>query len=677
LMSDRGVPSGFVKNQARHDPGSDYTLGATPNAFGLKKNTAMVAGWPVVVEYTNTAVPGVNGILLDVAQVFGGAPPDIKRTDFVFLEVWQALVSDSSNATGTITVLPALPAPTDTILIGGLPLTATAGAPVVDEFLIGANEALTAANIASAINNVANSFDTIVSAQANGTIVTVRSVVSGTAGNAIGFVSASAGLSLSGAGTLLGGIDEVGKPTQDTLYRHGNVEAPAPVNLPDDIADPVIGTETAKRVQVQYRIRHTGQSEAVSFKSEPDGFSNPSVLAQGNTSAPVAGYPFVKADNATILSNSDATLYGYKDAGLWISGDGTSTAAAALGSLDGFVYAIPICFVFRRNDAYNAGAGAGWDPLSNTNGALPSTHGVFANPAVGVIPVNTSDRPDGAFHDIITDDDIQDLRYHVSGAGIDLVAELQFQIQSLLDGSNRTWAIDAADKNTLGAGSGDVSTRPLVCNQIGRDAGHGGSAPDSGSTTRGDTIRNYDHVARRFADQPVNEIVVFSVVPGQDAVSQPGRFVTRAGYAGAYGGWAEDDEINIDLGILNATTPGDFDYAKATFFGAASISDFMPPGTTIVDVRSIRHDEGNYAVAINPQMQAKLIDGLGTDHIKLVLDRNDILVDNGDPGVVVHRMVGDSGAGDVGSTRRIFVELEISYPLGSGTTDTPDEQVVP
>jgi hypothetical protein len=41
-----------------------------------------------------------------------------------------------------------------------------------------------------------------------------------------------------------------------------------------------------------------------------------------------------------------------------------------------------------------------------------------------------------------------------------------------------------------------------------------------------------------------------------------------------------------------------------------------------------------------------------------------------------YRMVGDAFLDD-GSPRRIFIELEVSYPLGSGTTDTPDAEVVP
>ena len=253
-------------------------------------------------------------------------------------------------------------------------------------------------------------------------------------------------------------------------------------------------------------------------------------------------------------------------------------------------------------------------------------------------------------------------------------------MQSLLDGRNRTWAIDAADKNTLGAGSGDVSTRFLVCNQVGRSAAKGGTAPTSGSTTRGDTIRDFDHVARRFGSAPVVERIVFEVYPTYTSVSHPGRYAVQAN--GGYAGWAEDDEIHIDLTELNATTLGDFDPATSSYAGTgpypnnASIFGFVPPGTTVTNVLTIAHDDGHYTTAVSQATQPKTIVGVGTAHIVVTLDRNNDTVNGGDPLNANYRMVGDSGTDD-GSARRIYVELEISYPLGVGLTDTPDGELVP
>lgn len=680
LLLRRTVPSGWLRGQGRYDSFQDFDFlpPTDPNfvadSFLMKTVTAIVAGMPVTVSHTNSATPE-NVVWLSAAPQLGGAPPDVKRTDFVFLEVWLALVSFSPHASGTVLVDPALPAPGDTVVINGLPLTAVAAAPGVDQFLIGGDEFTTAANIAAALNSAPNSFDTIVSASSAGTdTVTIRAVVAGAAGNAITLSVTGAALTASGA-TLVGGVDTSNKPTQDTIYRQGNTQADASVNLTDDLADPVIDSETTKRVQVQYRIRATGTPEAVNFQTQADGFSNANVLAQGGQGAPVAGYRFVRADGATVIGPSSAPAYGVVDAGLWVAGSGSSASATALGTVDGFVYAVPLTFVFRRNDAYLGGAGIGFDPLNNTNGAAPSTHGGFVNPSVGVILAGVSDRPDGYFSDAIVSSDVLDLRRHVSMTGWDMGAELEYQVQSMLDGQNRTWAIDAADKNTLGAGSGDVSTRFLVCNQVGRSAAKGGVAPASGSTTRGDTIRDFDHVVRRFGSQPVVERVAFSLYPTDTIIASPGRYAVQAN--GGYAGWAEDDEVHIDLTTLNATTLGNWDPVTQSFAGTgaypnnASIFGFVPPGTVVSNVLRVTYDDGHYAVAVDQQVQAKMVEGLGTTHIVITLDRNDDTVNGGNPLNPNYRVVGDVGTDD-GSPRRIFIELEISYPLGVGTTDTPD-----
>jgi hypothetical protein len=686
LLVQAATPSGWLRGPQRFDPFDAFVFPApadptfTANAFWMRKRTALVAGRPVVVEFTETATSGMNLIQLDSPPLFGGAPPDVKRTDFVFLEVWLALVSMSPRASGTCTVLPALPTALDTLVIGGVTLTAVAGAPAVDQFTIGANEAATAANIAAAINNPANSFTGTATAAQDITstdVVNIYAVAVGAAGNAVTLVETGVGWTISGA-TLAGGADTSNKPTQSTLYRHGNVLANSGVNLTDDIADPVVMAETAKRVQVQYRIRKTGQTEAVNFKTEQDGFSNVNVLAQGGQAAPVATYPFLPADNSTSSGNSDATAYQTIDPGLWIAGDGSSAAATALGSVDGYVYAIPMCFSFRRNDAFNSGAGSGFAPLDNVNGALPSTHALFVNPVVGSIPVNTSDRPDGRFSDAIVAGDILDLRRHVSPGGVDLTAELRNQMQLLLDGSLATWAIDGADKQDLGAGSGDVSWRHLVCNEVGRSGAEGGVAPASGDTTRGVTVRNFDHISRRFADQPVVERIVFGIFPTDTQIAEPGKYVDPANLG--YSGWAEGDALHIDLANLNATGDGTWADATKTYSGGpggGSVTGLAPPGTQITNVLGMWHDDGNYGnPAISQTAQPLTITGMGTAHVVVTLDSNISSVNGGDVANPVHPMVG-SVALDNGSSRRIFIELEITYPLGSGTTDTPDETLTP
>lgn len=683
ILLNKTLPSGWVRAQGRTVSEFSFPAVGTPafvnDAFYMPKQTAIVAGIPLVVEYTDTLIGGQNRVQLSAAPVYGGAPPDVKRTDFVFLEVFRALVSTSPHATATVTVN-LLPSAGDTITVNGVVLTAVAGAPAVDQFTIAGTTSATAQNIATAINLGTNSFTLTATAQVDVSVpnqVNLRAVPAGAAGNAftLSFVEAVGGTFAISGPLFAGGVSTGNKPSQSTIYRNGNTQAPAPVNYPDDIEDPIVGAETTKRVQAQYRIRVTGQAEAVNFKTE-NGFSNPNVVAQGTQGAPVAGYPFVPADLATVALNSSAPAYGLEDTGLWVAGDGSPAAAAALGTVDGFAYAIPVAFVFRRNDAYNGGAGSGFSPLNNTNGALPVTHAPFVNPEVGAIPANASDRPDGYFHDAIVKGDVLDLRKQVSPSGVDLSEELNRQMQALLDGNLSTWALDGADKNVLGAGSGDVSTVFLVCNEIGRSAAEGGVAPSSGSTTRGDSIANFDHIRRRFADQAVVERIAFPVLPTDTSVAEPGKFVVQANVG--YSGWAENDVVTIDFGALNATGTGEWSDATKTYTGGASggtVAGFWPAGTVVTDVLRVVHDDGNYGAPAPKVVQLKTVTGLGTQVLELTLDANNTPVNGGTP-TPLHRMVGDGGADD-GSQRRIFVEVEISYPVGAGTTDTVTDMVVP
>lgn len=692
----RAVPSGWVRGQSRGDSYSDFSFDApwnagpvlnpafTANSFHMRKTQALVAGMLLDIEYTNTDVAGDNLITLEAPST-PAAPLDIKRTDFVFLEVWLALVSESPHASGTLVVSdPVSAAVGDTITVGGVVFTGVLVIPAPNQFRIfPGSPTQTAASIAAQVTASVGT----VTATANANIVRIRAVAAGTAGNALTLGSSNPTGILASGGFLTGGVDTTNKPTQGSIYRNGNVLAPASVALADDIEDPDIGAETTKRVQVQYRIRRTGAAQGINFRLQCDGFSNPNVLAQGSQGAPVLNYPFVPANLTTVLLNSDARDgvagvgigYGELDNGLWIAGNGTQASAAALGTIDGYVYAIPLCFVFRRN---NNTAGDGFDPQNNTNAGLTYNHGAHVNPFLfnTAVGVGFSDRPDGYFADAIVDTDILDLRRHVKMTGQDFAAEVQYQMQALQDGEFRTWAIDTSSKQMLGNGSGDVSTRNLVANEVGRLTAQGGNPPFTGATTTGETIRNFDHFARRFGDQPVVERVVLEIRPTDDQVTYPGKYVVRPGYAAAFNGWAEGDEINIDLLELNATTLGDFDPNNVVSIpGPAptgTILDYAPAGTIVTDILSVFHDDGNFGAAVDQSVQPTLIVGLGSSHIQIVLDQNPTQVNGGLP-VALHDMVGTSGSGDVGSPRRIFVELEVTYPLGVGLTDTPAHDVVP
>ena len=705
------APSGWLRGQTRYDGYNDYVTETSPainddgtgthidpnpgpgvlvNAFVLPRLVAQVAGMPIVVEYTNTRDPDYNLIYLEEPTIYdGGSPDTFKRTDFVFLEVWKALVAPSVASQGSLTVVtngdidPVGPPP-DEILLNAIPLVAVVGAPGLDEFEIGVDESTTATNIAAAINDPVNSFATFIKAKAFGQVVQLYAVVPGVAGDAITLAVTliNAGCITVSGPNLTGGEDRPNKPNQNQLWRHGNVLSPSQVWLDDELVDPVVNRETTQRVQIQYRIRSTGPAEAVNYKTNPDGFSTmtggppvQTILAWGGIGGDVTDYPFVRADRTSVTLNSSAVEYDVEDPGLWVAGDGTQTAAQDLNSVDGFVYAIPICFVHRHNDASNS-VDLGFNPTDNTNGAPLHDHVGYVSLAFGQpIPAGDSDRPDGSFADVINQNNLLDLRRHIIFPGIDTSAELQYQIQSLLDGSLRTWSVDAADKQELGNGSGDVSTRFLVCNEIGRTVAHGGS-PGEG-TTRGDFIREFDHIARRFGDQAVTERFVMAFYPGdRNGVAVPpglnnaGKYVTK-GANGTLITWGEDDVLTLDLANLDATTLGTLFQGLSgdgTSAGAAIfVADLIPAGTVITDILTIRHDDGNSVGAIDQNVQVKSILGLGTTAIDITLDANNLPANGGDGPPDYHLV---DPAAVAASPRRIFVEFELTYPIGVGTTDT-------
>ena len=756
------TPSGWLRGQTRYDVYCDYLFTAPPglvddtpdgggssaggssggssggsvgsgdagidpdgtaiNCLILPRLEAKVAGMPVVVENTYTRTPGYNIFILHAPQIYDGTDGTVKRTDFLFLEVWKALVAPSPRAAAVVQVVSASDLVAgDRINIGGLNLTASM-APAANSFVIVAGDnAATATNISDAINDPANIFATRIVARVVTDVVTIQSVVAGagtvgppSTGNFITLavtVTVPGALAISGP-TLTGGADRPNKPPtgQDRLYIHGNVMSPYAASLEDELVDPVVDVETTQRIQVQYRIRYTGTPEAINYKKHPDGFSNlisgppptAAVFAQGaraTVASDVSGrfYPFVPADRTKVWGNSSAVAYDIEDCGLWIAGDGSKQAAEDLGTMDGFVYAIPFGFVHRHNNVSDSLAGfKGFDPISNANGAPRYDH-VGYNGPLGPIAAGKSDRPDEHFCNVISQDNLLDLRRHITYPGVDLAGTLQHQIQSLLDGATRTWSVDTTSKQDLGGDSGDVSTQFLVCNEIGRTMAKGGAPPISGDTQRGVLIRNFDHISRRFGDQPVIERVVFAFWPG-DRPSGPvvapgtvnlGKYVFKAGPPAASDSWYEDDVLHLDLENLNATTlgnlfqGGDGGPGSGIGVGDPTVSGFAPPGTVITDVLSIYYDDGHYTTPVDQNVAVKVITGLGTQHVTISLDANDLLVNGGQPTTgpnPEHHMVGRISGGAPlpdGSVRRIFVEFEITYPLGMGTTDTPDFEVEP
>lgn len=134
-----------------------------------------------------------------------------------------------------------------------------------------------------------------------------------------------------------------GKPQRGSVWRFGNVEGGFSF-LPDGIVDPDLNYETTKRVQIQYRIRVIAD---VNMASNPEGFDPTVVFAQGLLSTP----------SAIAFQNMRKEL---GDPGLWRAGTGDP---ATFGTVDGYVYAIPLCSVFRRNSS-------GFSDIGNLSGSF-------------------------------------------------------------------------------------------------------------------------------------------------------------------------------------------------------------------------------------------------------------------------------------------------------------------
>lgn len=161
------------------------------------------------------------------------------------------------------------------------------------------------------------------------------------------------------------------KPSSTELWKYGNTLYGG-INVPDQMEDPAIGFETTKRVQLQYRIRVVGSGDAagvsIDLLNYPDGLTDPQVLAQGTAASPLAGFTFANMRDQL------------GDPSLWRSGDGDP--ANALGTIDGYVYAIPICGVFRRNTAAFTAVASGSPNQNGADERTPSSHGLV-NPRAG------------------------------------------------------------------------------------------------------------------------------------------------------------------------------------------------------------------------------------------------------------------------------------------------------
>jgi hypothetical protein len=336
------APSGWVRGDFLNGKVDFVYSASTPNHFKfINKPIALVNGFKVPVEYTNTTDAGQNDIVLP-------PPPSATspvRVDLVYLEVWRSLLSASPSMTN--------------------------------------------------------------------------------------------------------------KSSGGRIWRNGNTGVAsgddAALNFADDILDPTAGSETSKRVQVQYLIR---VFPGVNIDTYPDGLNDPTVYAYGAHGSATT-YQFANMGAAT------------GDVGLWRAG--TGVPSNDLNTVDGYSYAIPICAVFRRNTT-------AFSQSTNHNG--------------GVVSPGPSDRPDGLFSDEIYEGDVLDLRKGVTLTGWDFDEVLEKSFSSLLD--DELAQIDQNTSENPGYTNGSRGVLVLHANKIGDATGSG-------------DIGDFDGIRRRFSDRSIVE----------------------------------------------------------------------------------------------------------------------------------------------------------------------------
>lgn len=164
-----------------------------------------------------------------------------------------------------------------------------------------------------------------------------------------------------------------GSPEDDdeNVYRYGGI---ASGTLANDLQDNVAGDETSRRIQLRWNIRTVTD---VNFTTYPKGVDNGGRVKARAGAQSDTNYTFGNVGN-----------------GLYRAGDGSSAACMALKCVDGYVYALPLFHVHRRNQtAYNT--------VNNPSGA----------PAYGSgVTIAT-----GLYHDVIAAQDVTPI-YPVASA---------------------------------------------------------------------------------------------------------------------------------------------------------------------------------------------------------------------------------------------------------------------
>jgi len=162
----------------------------------IQSNNTANAAYLLPVNSTTASTPGSNMRVLKGLWYFLGQ---------LVKGVWKSntlVIQGGVYATGTATCASVIA--TDTIVIGGVTLTAVDSAPTSAQFVRSTTNATTATNLAAAINAL-TTLNKVVQASASGAVVTIVSLIPGTIGNLI-TLSATGGTITVGA-ALTGGTD--------------------------------------------------------------------------------------------------------------------------------------------------------------------------------------------------------------------------------------------------------------------------------------------------------------------------------------------------------------------------------------------------------------------------------------------------------------------------------------
>jgi hypothetical protein len=285
---------------------------------------------------------------------------------------------------------------------------------------------------------------------------------------------------------LIPAAASTGKSPAARIWKDGNVKIASAddltLNFADDILDTGVGAETTKRVQIQYRLRVV---QGVDVFTYAFGINDPSVVA--NSVPTNAATP---DGVATVYTYANQSAVG--DPGLWVAGNGDPNNT--LGTVDGFMYAMPVAVVFRRNSTAFA-------RNTNQNG--------------GVVYPGPSTRPDGLFTNIIVANDVYDLRTGSSPTGWDFQEVLQKNFNFLLDNSIQT----EIDTTTIGGGVNGHTY--MWADEIGVSNANGGDGVITGDTPGGEFVGEFDAIRRTYSDRAVYETFVLRYVPANSSGGGP------------------------------------------------------------------------------------------------------------------------------------------------------------